>query len=253
MEARFKALNISAERIEAATPVDVTAAQHARYCNPTAYKWQSKGELACGLSHLRAMQAFLETRAPYAAIFEDDAILSPSLTRFLNEFETAAPVVDLLRLETDHARLRMIARPELVLIDIGIYRLFSAGGGSAGYIVSRHGAEAAIFGEDVLFNMTDQALFNPYSGVARSVTMRQISPALVVQENRYADAGDRKDGSDLETLRIKRMVSDGSNALSRLHYNIFDFFDRDLRLAAIKAFHQHVGGAAKRYIPFKAD
>lgn len=253
MQSRFDKIGLSWERIEAVTPDDISADQLARYCNPAAYKWQTQGELACSLSHVRALQRFLETDAPYGAIFEDDAVLSPSLRTFLDLFSETAPDVDLLRLETEHVRLRMVKTPDQTINAVGLFRMYSTGGGAAGYVVSRRGAERIVAGEEILFDLTDQALFNPYARLAKDLVMRQTDPALVVQENRYSDPGDRTVGSDLNALRVARSRRDMSNMLSRVHYNIWDFFDRDIRLAAIKAWHEYVGGAARRTVPFKSD
>ena len=107
MEARFAALGIEHMRIAALTPADVTEDQRQRYCNPLAYRWQTEGELACSLSHIAAMRAFLATPAPFAVILEDDTILSPALKPFLDRFEQQPPNVDVLRIETDNSRLRL--------------------------------------------------------------------------------------------------------------------------------------------------
>ncbi|UXN74737.1 glycosyltransferase family 25 protein [Devosia sp. A8/3-2] len=101
MEQRFTGLGLRHERVEALTPAAITPEQRARYCNPAAHARQSDGELACSLSHLQAMRQFLATSAPYAAIFEDDAIPAPSLPALLDQFEQAAPQVDILRLRND--------------------------------------------------------------------------------------------------------------------------------------------------------
>lgn len=252
MELRFQSIGLNCERVEAMTPSDLTAAQRRRYCNPRAYRWQSEAELSCSLSHVRAMCHLLDTSDPFAAIFEDDAILSPALPGFLTAFSETRPMVDLLRLETDNDSLRMIDKPESKVAGHGVHRIYSTGRGTAGYIVSRQAAKRITAGEEVLFNMTDQALFNPYERLAQELVMRQLSPALVVQEIIPRDTENGTGISDLEALRFAR-VRDNGKTMRRLHYNVLDFLDRDLRIAAIKAWHQHVGGASKRIVPFQAD
>ncbi len=252
MELRFRTIGLACERVEAVTPADLTPAQRERYCNAKAYRWQSEGELSCSLSHISAMRLLLATPDQYAAIFEDDALLSPALPSFLAVFDQARPEVDLLRLETDRDSLRIVATPQVTIADHGVHRIYSTGRGTAGYVVSRRAAERIIAGEEVLFSLTDQALFNPYERLAQELTMRQLDPALVMQEIIPCDTDKGTGVSDLEALRLAR-IRDNGRTLRRLPHNIIDFLDRDIRVAAIKAWHQYVGGAAKRVIPFKPD
>lgn len=253
MEARFAALGIDAERVEALTPAAVTDAQRARYCDPAAYRWQTEGELACSLSHCEAMRRFLATDAPFAAIFEDDAILSPSLAALLAEVDRAAPAVDLIRLETDNSRLRLPPRADGVLAGYSLFRLHSAGGGAAGYIASRRAAQRILAGEEILGDLTDQALFNPDARLPKALVMRQLDPALVVQEDRAAEADGSRAGSDLEPLRRHRGATDGRNFWQRTRHNIRDFWQRDIIAALRNLWLARVHGVRKRAIAFKID
>ncbi len=252
MEARFLALAMDFVRVQGLIPDDATVEQRRRYCNPLAYRWRTEGELACSISHLAAMQAFLDSGAAFAAVFEDDVMLSPSLDEFLRDFELAGLPIDLLRLETDCASQRRKPRRDQQFGVYSICRMFSTGRGTAGYVVSRRAAERIIAGEEVLFSLTDQALFNPYERLAQELTMRQLDPALVMQEIIPGDTDKGTGVSDLEALRLAR-IRDNGRTLRRLPHNIIDFLDRDIRVAAIKAWHLYVGGAAKRVIPFKPD
>ena len=255
MVARLAALGIESERVEALTPADVTDAQRARYCDPTAYRWQTEGELACSLSHLAAMKAFLDTQAQFAAIFEDDAILSPRLSEFLDAFEQQPPALDLLRLETDNSRLRLSPQPAHRLNGFGLYRLYVAGGGAAAYVISRRGAERALASDALLANLTDQALFNPNSALSKSLVVRQLVPALAVQEDRVVtpERQNRLVTSDLEPLRRDRGQSDGRNFWRRAAYNFYDLVERDIVGATRKAWNRAILGVVKTDIPFKAD
>jgi glycosyl transferase family 25 len=252
MEARFDALDIEHVRISAHMPADVTEAQRRRFCNPHAYRWQSEGELACSLSHIAALRAFLGTTEPFAAIFEDDAILSPSLPEFLRMFERQAPKIDILRFETDNSRMRLAPRPVMQLNGYALYKMFAAGGGAAAYIVSRRAAERIIAGDEVLANLTDQALFNPQAPLSRELVVLQVVPALAMQEDRMPNA-DRLKTSDLEPLRHDRGRRDGQNFWRRAAFNFYDLVERDIVGALGKLWNKVVHGVAKREIPFKAD
>lgn len=255
MDLRFSALGLQAERVEALTPASVTEEQRRKYCNPLAYRWQTEGELACSLSHLAAMKAFLATSASHAAIFEDDAILSPRLAEFLAAFEAQPPAVDLVRLETDNGRLRLLPEPHLRIGVFGLYRLFVSGGGSAAYVISRHGAEQALAGDLIMADLTDQALFNPNGPLAKRIVVRQLVPALAIQEDRVeiADRRNRVVSSDLEALRRSRGQSDGQNFWRRWLYNFYDLVERDIVGALRKLQNRVLLGVTKVDVPFVGD
>lgn len=253
MEQRFADLGLEHDRVEALTPDAITSEQRERYCNPAEHAWQSEGELACSLSHLQAMHQFLSTPAPYAAIFEDDAVLAPSLPALLEQFEQAAPQVDILRLETTNTRMRLLPRGDAQIGEFAIHRMLSTGGAAAGYVMSRKGAARVLAGEEVLFDLTDQALFNPYAPIARDLTVRQLVPALVVQEDRLGQRADRIANSDLESTRRHRDLIDKANFWRRAHYNFVDFVARDIALPLRNVWLRLTLGAAKRDVPFKAE
>lgn len=253
MLVRFEAQQLALDRIEAVTPAELTPDLVKRYCNPMAYRWQTAGELSCSLSHQKAMRTFLQTGAPFAMIVEDDILLSPSLAQFLADFEAAPPPIDLLRLETDMSRLRLVPTPERTIAGYGVQRLHSAGGGAAGYIVSRRAAERIVAGQEILADLTDQALFNPYSRLARQLVMRQLSPALLVQEDRANLGGDRLAMSDLESLRRQRGSSDQKLFWRRWAYNFYDIVHRDIIGAARNLWLKHARGVVKFAIPLKSD
>lgn len=253
MEARLSGLGLEHERVEALTPADITPEQRDRYCDPAAHAWQSEGELACSLSHLAAMRQFLATPALYAAIFEDDAILAPSLPALLVQFEQAAPQIDILRLETTNTHMRLLPRGDAEIGEFALHRLFSTGGAAAGYVISRKGAKRVLAGEEVLFDLTDQALFNPYGPIARDLAVRQLVPALVIQEDRLGRRADRIATSDLEGTRRHRDLIDRANFWRRTHYNFPDFVARDIVLPLRNVWLRLTRGAAKRDVPFKAD
>lgn len=253
MEERFANLALTYERIEALTPSDITPSQRERYCNADNRSWQSEAELSCSLSHLQAMRQFLSTPAPFAAIFEDDSILSPSLPTVLTQFEQAAPPVDILRLETDNGRLRIPPHSNDRVGEFAMFRLFNSGDGAAGYIISRKGAQRVLGGEEVLFKLTDQALYNPYEPISRDLVVRQLVPAVVIQEDRLGPRADRIATSDLEGRRLDRDTIDRANFWRRANYNFPDFVARDILLPLRNFWLRLAHGIAKRTVPFKPD
>jgi glycosyl transferase family 25 len=255
MEARFSTLGMAFERVDATTPADITPEQRARYCNPAAYRWQTEGELACSLSHAKALRAFLATDEPYSAIFEDDAILSAALPRLLDAFGATAGSIDVLRLETDNGSLRLSPTPEATIDGFAVHRLYNAGGGAAAYVVSRRAAQRILEGEEILANLTDQALFNPLAPLSRSLVVRQLVPALAIQEDRVmpVEQRNRLETSDLEPLRHSRGAADGANFWRRSAYNFYDLWERDIVGAIRKLWNRYVLGVTKTNIPYRSE
>lgn len=253
MEARLSGLGLEHERVEALTPADITPEQRDRYCDPIAYRWQSEGELACSLSHAQALRQFLTTGADWALILEDDVVLSPSLPALLAAIEAAEPKIDILRLETDDGRVRIGPEPIGQLGQHKLFRLYSAGGGAAAYIVNRHAAQYIANGDDILISQTDQALFDPDLPISRKLVIRQVEPALAIQEDRMGVREARLDTSDLEAPRKLRRTADGKNFWRRARHNFQDFIARDIVLATRNFWLQQTQGVTKRSIPFKPD
>ncbi|QQR39428.1 glycosyltransferase family 25 protein [Devosia rhizoryzae] len=249
MEDRFDALGIVATRVEAATPNDVDENMRALYCNTEAYRWQTPPEVACSLSHLRALKLFLNSREDYALILEDDAILSSRLPAFLKLYVASKPEIDLTHLETDHARLRLAPKAHLTIGGVGIFRAYNTLRGAAGYIVSRKAAARILAGTEVLELMTDQALFNPFERPSCELVVRQTDPALIIQEEFVDDHA--TSSSDLGQFRVQRVKEDASNVKGRLWYNAVDLFRRDVWQPIIKAWHEYAGGAKRRAVRFE--
>lgn len=255
MEQRFAALGMPCQCVEAVVPAEITAEQRQLFCAPDAYRWQTEGELACSLSHAKALRAFLATEDNFAAVFEDDAILSASLPGFLEAFAKAAGDIDILRLETDNGRLRLPSSPHTRIAGFAVYRLYNAGGGAAAYIVSRRAARRILDGTEILASLTDQALFNPRAPLSRQLVVRQLVPALAIQEDRVAplERRNRLDTSDLEPLRQSRNARDHANFRRRALFNFYDFWDREIAGGCRKLWDRLAHGVAKRDIPFKRD
>lgn len=253
MEARFNRLGLVAERVEALTPAAITEEQKARFGNFKAYRWLTEGELACSLSHQAAMRQFLATGSRFAAIFEDDVILSASLGKLLDDFERHHLGVDLLRIEADNVRLRLAPQPEHVFPGFAVFKLHASVAGSAGYIISRNGAQRISASEDILRNPADEAMFNPRQSISKSLVVRQLDPALILQEDRTELSDSDRAGSDLETFRRERSLLDSQNFWRRTGHNIRDFVRRDIVMAGRNLWAQQFYGVRKRVIPFRKD
>lgn len=249
MEARLGRLGLSAERIVAVTPDDLGPDDAHRYCDIQNHFYLAPVELCCSLSHVAAMRRFLETDEQFCLILEDDAVLSSKLPAFLADFEKAAQTVDIVRLETDCSAMRLSPAADFAVGGVHAYRFHSWCAGAAGYIISRAGAATLAASDELRIKQTDRVMFNPYEPMARQLIIRQADPALVIQEHHLATSAETS-VSDLAVARDKRDVIDNSLTRGRLWFRMLDFLDRDLRIAALKLWHQSVGRAAKRQVPF---
>ncbi|MCC6271819.1 MAG: glycosyltransferase family 25 protein, partial [Microbacteriaceae bacterium] len=187
MEEQFARLGLAATRVAAATPAVLSPAEVARFCDPRHRLWLTPEELSCSHSHLRTYDAFLATGAPWAAIFEDDAVLSARLPSFLAAFDAAPPPLDLVRLETDFHRLVIHRRGDMV-DGIRLARYVGWERGSAGYLVSRRAAALHLASDAMRRRATDVALFHHVSPTWRHLAVRQADPALCSQADRQLDA-----------------------------------------------------------------
>ncbi len=140
---------------------------------------------ACTLSHIKALTKFLDGNEEYCLMMEDDAYLAQDLGDWVKDMSWWPGDADIVKLERwrDDRLLVLLGDKPATHLGRNIHRLHSRHCGTAGYIVSRQGAEKIVsYGlpnfpaDHLLFNVNASAL-------ARDLTAYQVSPALVVQGN----------------------------------------------------------------------
>jgi len=188
MEGQLQALGLSAERIEAVTPADLTREQIDRYCDASRGAFLMPLELCCGLSHLRALRSVLVSGADRAIILEDDAVLSSRLPAFLQDFEQLSLACDLLRLETTFERTRLLASQMPACGGIAIQIPYSWASGSGAYLISRRGAQLAVASEELLRKPADRAMCNPYEPIPRRLVVVEAVAKRGVQRAEHLGA-----------------------------------------------------------------
>lgn len=149
--------------------------------------WGAVGQhdKACTQSHLALLRGFLDTGKPYCLCLEDDVFLSPELGDWLADMSWWPADADIVRLERwrDDKLLLIMDRTRQAHLGRAIARLHSRHSGGAGYIVTRAAAEKILAARPVNL-VIDHLLFNVnVSPLARSLTIYQVVPALVVQGN----------------------------------------------------------------------
>ena len=247
MDEQFARLGLRATRIEALTPDRIAADELERYCEPRRGGTLSPSALACRLGHLSVAQALIASGEPYAAVFEDDAVISSRFKSFLDAFAASAGKPDLLRLETHLEGLRL-GRVESVLEGVEIAKPYSWEPGAAGYIMSRRAAEAFV-ANPRMRRRNDQALFSPEGWLARHVVLRQAIPALCIQSFLVKDGHQPRLGSDNRGPAPARFTQTRWQAVGG---EIRRVVERDLVGGARKLFFR-LRGVRKRRIDFAAD
>lgn len=96
-------------------------------------------ELACLLSHMGVLRSLASGEDDMAAVFEDDAVLSPELPKFLEQLVGNADKFDVVMLER-----RTSSIPYVPIYDVQpahtIGRLRYSDFGACGYVITRHAA-----------------------------------------------------------------------------------------------------------------
>lgn len=141
----------------------------------------SKGEIACFLSHRLLWQKIAEDTAPYAAVFEDDARLSPRAGRFLEQWGWIPPDADIVKIETQRKKVWLGAAQKLDST-FRIARLKSTHILSAGYIISRQAAARLFQASSQISLPLDHFLFNFNYEPAQSLVLYQLDRAIVLQD-----------------------------------------------------------------------
>ncbi|MGO4450726.1 glycosyltransferase family 25 protein [Phyllobacterium sp. TAF24] len=182
MEKLFTELGIAFERVAAVDGRLITDAEMAELV------WQrpdepamTRSEVGCYLSHRKCFELIAEGETDYAAIFEDDATLSPAIADWLQNSAWLPTDADIIKLETTGCK---------VLTDKPIHRssdgrvvarLLSTHNCTAGYIISKRCATRLWHETAYVTTGIDELLFNPDYGLFAELIVYQISPALCKQ------------------------------------------------------------------------
>jgi len=250
---QFSALGLVGTRIVAVTPADIPAELVAKYCHPARGYWLTEVELACNLSHRKAMEAFVAGGGDYAAIFEDDVLLSKSLPSFLEAVEAENSALDILRLETFMDPIRLVDAGDTPIAEHAIQRALSFTGGAAGYVVSRRAAKILLEEEDLFFKISDRVMFNPYERLHHRLVMRHVVPALCVQLDRLPENHGSAFQSNLAPSRAARVEAERPYRLARLGHVIVDILRYEVLGGIRKTAEQLLRRVEKQLVPFKSD
>lgn len=157
---------------------------------------------ACTASHVKAWQYIVASGQRHALILEDDVALHPDITALLADDGWIPQGVDLIKLEKFAPRRvsKILAGKVLATTPSGrgvIRRMHSRHTGSAGYIISRKGAETALSLSGSFDVPVDHLLFNE----TVSPLCALLQPAIVVPPLVWQDDSAGL-GSDIAAPRL---------------------------------------------------
>ncbi|WP_108398760.1 glycosyltransferase family 25 protein [Devosia submarina] len=250
MEAQFSRLGIRAQRVEAIRPADLSNSDRAQYLADGLYHKLLPTELCCNLSHLAAIDSFLATNQPFAAFFEDDAVLSGRLSTLLAAIDARGLPCDVIRLETFGSRAQFSVRPVSHLEGYGLHSMHGWIWGSAAYVMSRAAAIKFRDSPAIRQIVIDRALFRRFPDSVPSISCLQLMPALAIQEDRLTGA--RRTGSDLEGERQQASASRKQQRPPFAH-RLRRFWDNEIGVALPATIDRLRGHSAKQTIPFVSD
>lgn len=142
----------------------------------------SPGEIACLASHVVLWKMLIDTNQKYYIIFEDDVFVGENVVQFLNEITFNLEGMDLIKLETFHEKV-LLGELKRTIGNRGLYDLKSGHSGTAGYLVTRDGAEKLLsyLLTDNQIMPADHYIFEEVSKKNKLNTF-QVKPALCIQE-----------------------------------------------------------------------
>lgn len=248
MEEQFNRLGIVAHRVEAVRIDEVPPELIAFHEGPDCLWRSNPGDLACGLSHERTWNIILEAGHKAALVFEDDAVLTPSVVDFLSDGLLDRLGADLVKLETFRIPIQ-IGSTAVTVGATELRELCSSQMGAAAYLVSRKGIEISLASPMLRELSVDRLLFGrggPH--LLRSLVLQAI-PSPCIQLNRV-DPRSSVGVSDLHQSRIAapriRYLRD---ALARAKVQL-DHFGRLLALAVRDP---RAAFGARTVIPYAGD
>ena len=180
MTTSFAHLGLSFERVPA---VDLTCEElieDGRIHTAVGKRELTMAEIGCFLSHRRCWQLVARGPDPYAAIFEDDILMSDSARDLLRVSDWTPRDLDVVKLETLLTDC-ILQQPQIrINSNFSVCRLLSDHGGAAAYIISRKHSQYMLQNSSLLVPV-DNALFDRKCPTSYGKNIYQVIPAPCIQ------------------------------------------------------------------------
>lgn len=223
MRSQLDGLGLRYERVAAIDRYALTSA------DLRAHGTMTPGELACARSHFACWTRALECGDDHVLILEDDVLLAPQLADVLAAHAPLPADAHLVRFETRRQPVQLDNHDHAYSDGITLRRLYSAHPGTAGYVITRKGAERLLAERWRYDFALDGALFEPKSALFHELAVYQCDPGLVIQadvlETGALPAYLRSDLEHERTARKARRIA------GALPYSLdkLDSFAKDVR------------------------
>ncbi len=224
IRANLDRMGLPFERLSAVMGKDVP--EWEKLVDMSAYAWRNRldapraGEVGCTLSHLKAMETFLRTDAPWCVILEDDVEVLPACADVLRSLAEKDDW-DLVKLFNFHSGLPVKKRtlgPDHHLV-VHLTRTTS----SAAYVVNRRAAETLLKSMRPITEQVDHALDRPWETGLRVRGIRPMPVVLAPVAATTSTIGyqDKQKRRPLGKA-VKLFLSRAKKEISRFGYGLFD-------------------------------
>ena len=225
IRANLEALGLAFERLPAVMGKDVP--EWEKLVDLPAYAWRNRldspraGEVGCYLSHLKAMETFLRTDAPWCVILEDDVEVLPACAEVLRSLAEKDDW-DLVKLFNFHSGMPVTKRALA-----GGHRLvahLTRTTSSAAYAVNRRAAESLLKSMRLISEQVDHALDRPWETGLRTRGIRPMPVVLAPVAHTTSTIGYQDRSKARRTLgkSLKLFLARAKKEISRFGYGLFD-------------------------------
>ncbi len=179
------------------------------------------GEVGCTLSHLKAMETFLKTDAPWCVILEDDVEVLPACAEVLRSLAEKDDW-DLVKLFNFHSGMPVKKRALGSAHHLVAHLTRTTS--SAAYVVNRRAAETLLKSMRPISEQVDHALDRPWETGLRTRGIRPMPVVLAPVAHTTSTIGYLDKGKQGRTLgkSIKLFLSRAKKEISRFGYGLFD-------------------------------
>jgi len=198
-----------------------------KYVDKNSYAWRNHmnmprpGEVGCYLSHLKAMETFLRTDAPWCIILEDDVDLLPGFNEVLSSL-VEQDDWDLVKLYNNHSgtpvkKRALVAGRHLVA---HLTRTTS----SAAYVINRHAAEVLLKTMLPISEQVDHALDRPWETGLRKRGIRPMPVGFAPIAHTTSTIGYQDKGKAHRPLgkSLKLFLSRAKKEICRFVHGLWD-------------------------------
>ena len=198
--------SVTFERIAAVDGANCPGPERRDITIPATADTLTRFERACLASHRLAWTRLLQDDAPCACVLEDDVVLSPEFSAFMQDASWIPANCSVVKLETVF-ELVMLSRATRPAHGRQLAEIRSPHYGSAGYVLNRLAAEQLLAATANPERTVDDLLFHPSYSQAHGPTW-QLIPALCAQANCVSGAITFEElQSSIQTPPSKKMKS----------------------------------------------